>query len=122
MARRLRTVGGKAMTRRVALLAAALAIAFASSGLRAVGPQATAAAPLSALTLRKTLDAYCVGCHNERARIGGVALDTADVTNIGADAQLWERVIRKLSSGAMPPVGRPRPDATTYQSVIASLT
>ena len=60
---------------------------------------------------------YCVTCHNERLRTADLALDTLDLSNVAADAQTWERVIRKLRLRAMPPAGRPRPDDATIDLV-----
>jgi mono/diheme cytochrome c family protein len=59
---------------------------------------------------RAALDRYCVTCHNTRLKTGGLALDGLDVGNAPAAAAVWERVIRKLRAGQMPPPGRPRPD------------
>ena len=70
---------------------------------------------------RAVLDTYCVACHNQKVHTAGVALDTLDVTNPGANAETWERVIAKLRAGSMPPPGRPRPDAATYRAVATSL-
>jgi len=53
---------------------------------------------------------YCVTCHNQRARTGGLALDEADLARIGTDAEVWEAVVRKLRTGTMPPRGMPRPE------------
>ena len=72
-------------------------------------------------SLRAVLDQYCVTCHNQRLRTGGLALDTLDVNNPGANADVWERVIAKLRAGSMPPPGRPRPDAATYHAVASWL-
>jgi mono/diheme cytochrome c family protein len=53
---------------------------------------------------------YCVGCHNDRARIGGLSLQSANFTDMGLDAETFEKVIRKVRAGMMPPRGMPRPD------------
>src|SRR5579862_5236982 len=76
---------------------------------------------LGASTNRKALDQYCVTCHNQRLKTGGLALDTLDAANVPAGAEVWEKVVRKLRAGAMPPVGMPRPDQATYHSLIAWL-
>ena len=76
----------------------------------------SAAAPAGA-PLRATLDTYCIGCHNQRLRTGGLALDSVDAATPGVNPELWERVIAKLRAGSMPPPGRPRPDAATYRSL-----
>jgi hypothetical protein len=84
---------------------------------------AAAQRPVAAATPseRGTLDAYCVSCHNQRLRTGGLALDTVDVGNVGAEPAVWEKVARKLRAGAMPPPGNRRPPQATYDVLIASL-
>ena len=47
-------------------------------------------------------------------RLLGLTLDSADIDNVAADPELWERVVRKLRVGAMPPQPRPRPDKEAY--------
>jgi hypothetical protein len=64
---------------------------------------------------------YCVSCHNQTARTGGLALDTLNLDNIGGNAETWEKVVRKLSSGMMPPQGRARPNAAANAALIAWL-
>ncbi|MEP7306629.1 MAG: DUF1592 domain-containing protein [Acidobacteriota bacterium] len=69
---------------------------------------------------RGLLDQYCVTCHNARLKSGGLALESASLDNVPADALVWEKVIHKLRLGAMPPQGRPRPaEATTIAFVTA---
>ncbi len=63
------------------------------------------------------LERYCIGCHNERLLTAGLALDTVDMTDVGAHPEVWEKVARKLRSRTMPPRGRPRPDAATYDAL-----
>jgi mono/diheme cytochrome c family protein len=59
---------------------------------------------------------YCITCHNQRLRTAGLALDTVDVANPAANAEVWEKVIAKLRQGSMPPPGRPRPDVGEYRA------
>ncbi len=70
---------------------------------------------------RAMLDSYCITCHNQRLQTAGLALDTLDVTTPHTNPEVWERVITRLRAGSMPPAGRPRPDAATYQSVAGLL-
>jgi hypothetical protein len=70
---------------------------------------------------RALLDRYCVTCHNQRLKSGNLALDTPDVANAGAQPEIWERVIRKLRLNAMPPPGRPRPDAAATTALVSFL-
>jgi hypothetical protein len=62
-----------------------------------------------------------VTCHNARLKTAGLVIDPADVTRVSANPELWEKVIRKLRSAAMPPAGSPRPDKTTYDAVATFL-
>ena len=82
------------------------------------GEQPAPAAPASP---RALLDRYCVTCHNERLRTGGLALDALDVSRVGDAPAIWEQVVLKLRGGMMPPAGRPRPDRQTYEGFRAWL-
>src|SRR5262245_12679546 len=70
---------------------------------------------------RALLDRYCVTCHNETLRTGGLALDAADVANPGVRPELWERVMFRIRAGMMPPLGRPRPDQSTIDAFMTYL-
>src|SRR5579864_9534213 len=56
------------------------------------------------------LNRYCITCHNEKTNTAGLMLNKLDFTNPGKDAESWEKVVRKIRSGMMPPSGAPRPD------------
>ena len=56
------------------------------------------------------INQYCVTCHNERAKTAGLMLDKMDIDHAGEHAEVWEKVVRKLRGGMMPPQGMPRPD------------
>jgi mono/diheme cytochrome c family protein len=75
--------------------------------------------------LRQTLDKYCASCHNARvktsATAGGVLLNDTDLTTVAQDPVLWEKVVRKLRTGAMPPAGMPRPDAAAHDALVSYL-
>ena len=72
---------------------------------------------------REFLDTYCVSCHNEKrkANFANLALDSLDVQHLAANAETWEKVVKKLRLGAMPPVGVRRPSADVYEASITSL-
>ena len=70
---------------------------------------------------RAVLQRYCFSCHNDRTRTGGLALDVLDMAHVVEDAHVWEQVVRKLRTGAMPPAGRPRPDAAESNEVVTWL-
>ncbi len=59
------------------------------------------------------LDKYCVTCHNQKLRTAGLTLDTMNLDRAGEHAETWEKVLRKLHGGMMPPKGMPRPDDAT---------
>lgn len=56
------------------------------------------------------LNQYCVTCHNEKLKTGGLELDKSDLDHAGANAEIWEKVVRKVRAGMMPPAGARRPD------------
>jgi hypothetical protein len=62
-----------------------------------------------------------VTCHNERAKVGGLALDSKDVDRVAADAATWEKVVRKIRTGMMPPSGARRPERGVLDGVAAAL-
>lgn len=66
-------------------------------------------------------DEYCLTCHDERLRTAGLVLSQMDLEQVGADAENWEKVVRKLRAETMPPAGRPRPDKATYTALTSWL-
>jgi hypothetical protein len=88
--------------------------ALKSSALLYLAGSLFAQAPTN--TAKPALDRYCVGCHSQRAKLGGLVLEGADYTDLTAHSETWEKVVGKLRSGTMPPAGSPRPDAATYNS------
>jgi len=70
---------------------------------------------------QQLVNKYCVTCHNEKAKTGGIVLEKVDVDHPAANAELWEKAIRKLRAGLMPPSGAPRPDRAVLESFRATL-
>ena len=64
---------------------------------------------------------YCMSCHNERLKRGDMVLEGKDPDHVEVDPETWEKVIRKLNAGTMPPAGRPRPDEETRLAFVAGL-
>jgi hypothetical protein len=64
---------------------------------------------------------YCVSCHNDRRQVGGVSLEAKDPMRAAENPELWERVVRKLRAGAMPPRGMPRPDHAALDTFAGAL-
>src|SRR5689334_5034550 len=81
----------------------------------------TAASPFTPDSVRTIIDKYCVTCHNQRLRTAGLSIEALDTTDVPANAELWEKVIAKLRTRAMPPAGSPRPDATTAAEIVDRL-
>jgi len=63
----------------------------------------------------------CVGCHNDQARTGGLSLSRIPADNVGANPEIWEKVLYKLRTGQMPPAGTTRPAKAALDVAIASL-
>ena len=70
---------------------------------------------------RELLDRYCVTCHSDTLRTGGLSLQGVSLDNVPEDAELWEKVIRKLRTNSMPPARRPRPDKAMNDRFASSL-
>jgi hypothetical protein len=75
----------------------------------------------AAADYRAVLDEYCVTCHNQQLKTGGLALDKIDLMNLASGAETWEKVIRKVRVGMMPPQGNPRPDENTRRALVVYL-
>jgi hypothetical protein len=65
---------------------------------------------------RALLDQYCVTCHNQRTQTGGLSLDRLDLVRVTENAETWEKVVRKLRAGLMPPSGARRPDPSSSEA------
>jgi len=64
------------------------------------------------------LNTYCIGCHNSRAKVGGLALDTLDLKAAADSAEIWEKALRKLRGHLMPPPGSPQPAQKDVDSFV----
>lgn len=79
----------------------------------------TAIAQSSSSSARETLDRYCVTCHSDRLETAGLSLEQIDVANAHEGAEIWEKVIRKLRTGTMPPSTRPQPSAADRGALVS---
>src|SRR5438552_1736643 len=107
---------GKEMMRYV-FVAVVIGVALLSSGsgnLGAVRPpqQAPTSSPSPQ---RALLDQYCVTCHNQRSKTANVMFDTMDLADLSKDAKTWERAVRKLRGGMMPPPGARQPERASIE-------
>ncbi|HLG58270.1 MAG TPA: DUF1592 domain-containing protein [Vicinamibacterales bacterium] len=120
------------MRNRWCFLGVAGSVVCAWSVLQAAGPQAPTAQRQASATLgvsaapsgadpRAVLDKYCVTCHNQRTKTAGLTLDALDLAEVPAHADVWEKVVRKVRVGMMPPQGMPRPDQATQRALVGWL-
>ncbi len=63
------------------------------------------------------MNRYCVTCHNDKLKTGGLVLHPGDLDHVAGTAETWEKVVRKLRAGAMPPAGAPRPDPSAVSAL-----
>src|SRR5262249_33732574 len=83
--------------------------------------QSTIVAQSGESQYRAVITQYCSGCHNDRLKSGDLALTAFDIDKAAEHPEVWEKVVRKLRGRMMPPLGRPRPDEKTYDTVVSYL-
>src|SRR5262245_8873779 len=81
----------------------------APSAPRPLGPQAA------------LINQYCIACHNDRLKSGGLTLTALNLDDPHQSAEIGEKVIRKLRGGLMPPAGAKRPDRQTAAEFVTWL-
>jgi mono/diheme cytochrome c family protein len=64
---------------------------------------------------------YCQGCHNDRAKVGGMSLEKIDMAKVADHAETLELVVRKVRAGMMPPAGMKRPEAPVLEAFVSSV-
>ena len=105
-----------------ALLSTAAALfAFTTmiaAGAGGQGPAVPQAAPVPDAAFLKQ---YCVTCHNDRVKAGALTLASLDVAAVEGHADVWEKVVRKLRTGMMPPEGVPKPPAAARAAFTGAL-
>ena len=102
-------------------IALALAFLVAVSAVRLAGQQSAPAPPSGTAspiaTQRALLDNYCVTCHDDHVKTANLSLQNSDLSKVGEQAELWEKVVRKLRAGVMPPPDVPRPSLAEYDGL-----
>jgi hypothetical protein len=104
-------------TRLFPMLVGGVALMFSTS----VHPQQTPDAASAAASQQAIVTRYCVTCHNERTKTGGLSLEMLSVSSLGAQTDVWEKVVQKLHANLMPPPDRPRPDQSTLKNLLSYL-
>jgi len=88
--------------------------------LRRVQSARTNAALRMSSVVAPMINSYCIVCHNQQSKAGGLSLELS-TAELGNDAGIWEKVVRRLKSRTMPPADRPRPPASTYTAAVETL-
>src|SRR5262245_59661974 len=111
------------MPGRVLVLTGCIWLACATIVPIAAGRQTTALIPVAAdsAPYRAIVDQHCVTCHNARLKTGDLVLEKLDMSHVDVDAAIWEKVVRKVRAGVMPPQGARHPDEATTHGLIAWL-
>ncbi len=74
-------------------------------------PQPAQAINANVAAHQAMLEEYCVGCHNQKAKTADISVERLNFTDVSQDAAVWEKVLRKVRTGQMPPAGMPHPKA-----------
>ncbi len=105
----------------IVVLATSASQGQSSSPTRSSSPAPAPTSSSSSTPHGALINQYCVTCHNQRAKTGGLALDTLSLSNIPAGAETWEKVIRRVRGGQMPPAGMPRPPQASLDALVTHL-
>ena len=103
------------------ILGVALMLSSAATGAQTGAQRQSAANTSTTGADRAVLNQYCVTCHNERTKTGGLALDKMDLERAGEDAVTWEKVVRKVRTGMMPPSGARRPERAALDGLASNI-
>src|SRR5690242_11765710 len=101
----------------VALWGAAAVLSAAQAPARVAAPASPAATGQQAS--EALLKQYCVTCHNARLKTGGLELDGLDLSKLADHADVWEKVVRKVRAGVMPPQGMRRPEPAALDGFVS---
>ncbi|MGH9241715.1 MAG: DUF1592 domain-containing protein, partial [Vicinamibacterales bacterium] len=100
----------------VALAGIVATLTFFPSGLSAQSPAGPPPLPQ-----RQVLDRYCAACHNEKLKTAGLNLVQTDLSTPGAYPELWEKVVRKVRTGVMPPANMAQPSEAERLTLLTFL-
>ena len=85
------------------------------------GDAASAGPSRATSSQRQFLDRYCATCHNDRLKTGGLSLERVDVSRPEAEPEVWEKVVRKLHTGVMPPPNAMQPPKADRLALLTQL-
>ena len=98
-----------------------LPIALAGLPLVALSRSAHAQTASAAPDYGAVVKQYCITCHNDKLKTAGLSLEKMDLAHLAEGAEVWEKAIRKVRVGMMPPQGAPQPDAATRAGMVSWL-
>jgi len=99
-------------------------VVYGQGGQRGQNPSTVSAGNRSSQNFtaqRELLSNYCIECHNNKARTANLSLEALDITNVAANRDKWEKVVRKLRAGMMPPPEQERPEKVEYLAFVTWL-
>ena len=68
--------------------------------------------------LDNTLNQYCVVCHNDALLTADMSLEGVTAAELAEHSDVLEKVLRRLTTGEMPPTGMPKPpDSVRFELV-----
>src|SRR5580704_17858428 len=94
-----------------------LALALVAGALETATPQPRSTLSSPGVDGQAVVNRYCLSCHNANLKTGGLSLEGLDIHQVSSHAEVWEKVLRKVRSGEMPPRGLPRPTSAEYAAV-----
>lgn len=79
--------------------------------------------PLAAQAVKREalLKRYCLTCHNARTKVGGFVLEGVSPLDPAARPDIWEKVVRRIKAGEMPPAGMPNPGEDAWKALATGL-
>src|SRR5687768_13333163 len=90
-------------------------------GIAVVVSLAIATLEADASSRQGVLTRYCVTCHNTRTKAGGFVLEGVPAGDPAASPEIWEKVVRRVQAGEMPPAGIPSPGQDSLKALAAEL-
>src|SRR2546423_9672273 len=103
------------------LVGTSVAICLSALAVVAGSQQAPRRAVPDAEPANQTVKQYCIGCHSERGKAGGLSLVDFEVARSAEHPDTSEKIIRKLRTGMMPPAGARRPDDISLQALRSAI-
>src|SRR5687767_3253656 len=102
----------------VAFVAAVWASAHVEAARVEAGLQTRLDQPATTDVVSTVSRTYCITCHNDRVKTGGLSLEGLSPDR---DAETWEKAVRKVRAGLMPPAGAKRPERAALDAFAASI-